>query len=758
MTGSTTRQTIAVLTDAFAPFHRLVIDGLEPHFTRAGYGTLCITGRDVSSDRFTPQSELDNERLRSLGHRRNVAGAIIVSGAIPPEATDAEVSHFVEALTDGPVVSLGIELPGVASVTIRWQEAIDDLVAHMTSDPRRRRFVFVRGYRNDPHSVQRERGFRAGMAAAGLTVDDDLVICGNYNAADTLVALDRLIRQGHRFDGVIAANDDMASGALAALTRHEISVPDDVIVSGFDDALVAFTSVPPLTTARLDTDELTRTSADVITTALASGVRPASNTVIGIDSRLVVRASSRGSFVERDVRTRPVDSTTAAHIAMRLVARWEADHAPPGLDVEAMARAIGLMATDGDDDFEKIVTSTFDADGDKLLKHGLIWWHHAVRTIRTVLIDVDGKDISATGLRAVADQLDVIDRKLRPIQTQAESESQLRRDLQERLIMNIASCSDTPTLWNTLRTGFQTLGMTNAWVAISDDAAADEHGGTMRLMFALNDERLGADERFATCEVLPPERAAALDSKMHVLVPLRAGLTDIGYLITEPSGDHLMELEAIASGIAQVLRHVRHVADLEDSALQLRDANAALDRLARLDSLTGLPNRKMFLENLSGELNGRGETEEVAVLFFDLDGFKAVNDTLGHESGDRLLKIITRRVGEVLTPTDTFARLGGDEFTIVLRQRADAPRATQIAGEVLRAIATPVALPTGAVQVTASLGIAVAPQDGEVTHDLIHRADAAMYDAKALGKNCATSYTSGEHTVPPADFRSTLLN
>ncbi len=536
----------------------------------------------------------------------------------------------------------------------------------------------------------------------------------------------------------------MATGVIAALTRHGLAVPRDVIVSGFDDALVAFTSVPPLTTARLDTAELTRVCAEILLDSLTTGVAPDPGRSLGIDSGLIIRKSSRSVTGGRDHSARSERCSNAAHITEKLVVRWEADHAPPGLDVPALAAAIADTATTGSDALERATRSMLGAaNATEDLRRAQVWCRHAIRTIRAVLAEADACDISASGSNAVNDQLAIFDRALRPLENQTLTENRARRVLHERLLMNIASCSDSQSLWHTLRSGLLSIGMKNAWVAVDDDDRDDTCDDAMRLVFSLDDDSVSFGERFTRADVLPVARASALESNMHVLVPLRAGSTDIGYLVTEPSADHLMELEAIASGIAQVLRHVHQVADLEERAVQLRHANAELDRLARRDSLTGLPNRKMFFETLSDELAARTGDDEVAVLLFDLDGFKSINDSLGHDAGDGLLRVITRRVRDVLSPGDTFARLGGDEFTIVMHQPAGSNRARRLADNLLAVIAPPCILPAGTARVTASVGIAVAPGDGSATRELVRCADVAMYASKASGKNQTTSFAAG---------------
>ncbi|MFK7919822.1 MAG: diguanylate cyclase [Ilumatobacter sp.] len=735
------RNVIAVLTDAFAPFHRLVLDELHPHFAAAGYSTLCITGRDVSVNRFGSGDDTSRERIRSLALRRNVSGVVIVSGATPPNSSEAEVAAFVEGLTDGPAVSLGVKLPGIASTVIRWQEAIDQLIAHMVKDPSRRRFAFVRGYANDPHSAEREAGFRSGLAAAGLDVDERLVVCGNYAAADALLAVDGLLSRGLQFDGVIAANDDMACGAIAALNRHGLSVPDDVIVSGFDDAPSAFTSVPPLTTALLDTPKLAAASAKLLLEAI-NGKEHGCDRVEKIESRLVVR---RSSGVARPTRVDPAaPAGPDAPIASPIEDRWEHQYAPTGLDVDRLALAIVETAKTGGDEFRQVIAPHLNETVENVA-----WWRHAVHNARQILLDCDPGELSVGGHRAVLREAQAIDRWLRPMEVTIEAEAQSRSDLQKRLIMHLSSCTTAESLWDTLRDGLHLLEMKTAWVTVHDDS--NESG--LRVAFSLDDQTLDPTNDLASTELLPHGHDPEFEPTLNVLVPLRAGSSDLGYLIVEPSTEQLMQLEAIASGVAQVLRHIDQVIDLELQADQLREANTLLDRLARTDALTGIPNRKLFLECLEHELKRSERGAEIALLYFDLDGFKNVNDTLGHVAGDQLLKMVAERVTGQLEFGEVFARLGGDEFSVLIRDARAAARADDLAAQIVNGLSEPFALDNGTANVTASVGIALNPGADVQSDELISFADAAMYRAKTLGKNRVVHYDryttgSGDRPVP----------
>lgn len=165
-------------------------------------------------------------------------------------------------------------------------------------------------------------------------------------------------------------------------------------------------------------------------------------------------------------------------------------------------------------------------------------------------------------------------------------------------------------------------------------------------------------------------------------------------------------------------------------------AEARAHHIAMHDGLTGLPNRRMFLQLLKGAVATSARYERrFAVLFVDLDRFKFVNDTLGHEAGDTLLKEIAGRFTAALRTSDVLARLGGDEFVILALEVADAEQAGAVARKLLEAAAKPIRLGGQDCRISASIGVALYPDDGVDEQTLMKNADIAMYVAKDDGKN-----------------------
>jgi diguanylate cyclase (GGDEF)-like protein/PAS domain S-box-containing protein len=182
--------------------------------------------------------------------------------------------------------------------------------------------------------------------------------------------------------------------------------------------------------------------------------------------------------------------------------------------------------------------------------------------------------------------------------------------------------------------------------------------------------------------------------------------------------------------------------DLDRRLLDLRQAESDLQRLARYDSLTGLSNRSFFLETLSQVLlRAERRKNRAGLVFIDLDGFKAVNDNLGHEAGDQLLRIVADRIRKSTRRTDTMARIGGDEFTVLVQDLERGDDAALAAQAILDELVRPCIIADREVPVSASVGIAVYPEDGKDGQSLLRHADLAMYRAKQEGKSTYRFFT-----------------
>lgn len=181
---------------------------------------------------------------------------------------------------------------------------------------------------------------------------------------------------------------------------------------------------------------------------------------------------------------------------------------------------------------------------------------------------------------------------------------------------------------------------------------------------------------------------------------------------------------------------ITHFISIHEDITAQKKTQERIQYMAHYDALTGLPNRALFYDRLKQALAmAKRNQGGLALLFLDLDGFKAVNDTLGHHAGDLLLTEVARRLQQCVRESDTVARLGGDEFTIILNEAHEHHSVAMIAEKIIEVIAQPFDLMGSEARIGVSIGIARYSEEASDEDELVKDADQAMYEAKSAGKN-----------------------
>src|SRR4051794_3172471 len=234
----------------------------------------------------------------------------------------------------------------------------------------------------------------------------------------------------------------------------------------------------------------------------------------------------------------------------------------------------------------------------------------------------------------------------------------------------------------------------------------------------------------------------------EALAQVRTAAMDVPVLVLTGSDDERLALDVVREGAQDVLvkgrvdeRGLRRAVAL---AIERKRVEARLAHQALHDDLTGLPNRALFLDRLGQALSRLGRhSTSVALLFLDLDRFKAVNDALGHAAGDELLRAVAARLASVLRAGDTAARLSGDEFAVLCEDVAGERHAVGVADRVAEALRAPFDLGGDQVHMRSSVGIALAVEGTEEPGELLREADSAMYRAKDRGGGVYEVYDEG---------------
>lgn len=236
---------------------------------------------------------------------------------------------------------------------------------------------------------------------------------------------------------------------------------------------------------------------------------------------------------------------------------------------------------------------------------------------------------------------------------------------------------------------------------------------------------------------------------------IRSGVVAIIHGREKPFGVLIVQSREVRGFTSMDVNLMQSIANLLGAAIERQEAEERLGIMAQFDTLTSLPNRSLFRDRLTQALAWARRNERLlALMFLDLDHFKEINDTLGHDSGDRLLKAVAIRLQSCLRDGDTIARLGGDEFTVILVDITHVDQVTAVMRKILHAFVSPFEISGHEIFASASIGIATFPQAGDEPERLLKHADIAMYRAKAEGGNTYQYYD--EHMTAETSERLTV--
>jgi len=270
---------------------------------------------------------------------------------------------------------------------------------------------------------------------------------------------------------------------------------------------------------------------------------------------------------------------------------------------------------------------------------------------------------------------------------------------------------------------------------------------------------ISANEAFTRLTGYGQDEVVGRDLNSHRMVrrlaafygPMKNALDFHGHWSGEIQSSHKdgREMTSRISISAVHDRHgnVQHYVVLFSDMTQVKQRLQVLERDARFDALTQLPNRLLLAERMRQALGtARLHQQKVAIAFIDLDGFKALNDSYGHDWGDRVLQIVAARINATLRESDTLARLGGDEFVAALVGLHEVEECEPLLKRMLQAANAPILIGAQTVEIAASIGVAFFPEHGQEIDGLISKADKAMYLSKKAGGNrlafCPTRFIS----------------
>jgi DNA-binding LacI/PurR family transcriptional regulator/signal transduction histidine kinase/ActR/RegA family two-component response regulator len=559
-------------------------DAIHAKCREAGHHLLFVYGGPAEAP--GPPDAADNA-IYELLRPDSIDGIIVVSSLLSTYCGQAGVVRLVERFSGAVMCSVGIELPGVPSLVLDNRPGMKAVVEHLVRDHGRRKLAFLAGTPENPEARARLEAFKSVLESYGIACDPALIVPGYFRPNSAKVAMEDLLARGADIDGVVAANDEMATGAIDVLRKHGFRVPEDVPVTGFDDLMLARLGTPPLTTVAQPFDEVAEWAVRTIESQKAGREVPAFTEVAsrflrrqscgcGYEAYLrdsqrvaLVHATDAGSMADCLKTLRPVlvgmlntGFSSGAQAATRLV---EGLRAEIGGEHQAFHRAIvGVLDNaSGDSERQRMLLSAIS-----YLRDELTPWSSL--QVERALFD---------GLNQVA-------------LSSATSQMQHRLQLDENYLRLLgvgeqASIAfDLASLRDALVKGLPNAGVRTAYLACVAGARRD----LLRTVMCLRGGELQASENleYPASQLLPPGALTDETWESFLVLPLAFEDQLLGVIAFSYS-DGINAYAAFRNEIAAALKSIRLREELvETSMLHERSVQERLAATKRMEALSVL--------------------------------------------------------------------------------------------------------------------------------------------------------------------------
>jgi len=736
------RPIIAVLTDRYYQYQAELVEHIASELNTAGFGILCITAKELqAAGSSTHEHAVCNtiyQQIESYG----IQGLITLSGTLGHGVDSDTVIRFMSKY-QVPKVSLGINLPGITSVYFEETEGMSNLMDHLLNSGSRSSFAFVRGHLNDPFSIGREKIFYEALTSAGHTSNNIFYLEGDYNPFTTYQAVTDLLCKHQQIDCIVAANDVMAASAARAAKAHGLTIPKDIAISGFDDSSDATRHSPALTTVRQPARKMARDSVALLLQQIER-LKICTNTPSSVNTLSTVNSTTinselivRGSTNPTDSELKLNDSFNEESLKQLLIDSMHGLETPEQLTMQQISAPLWNTIQNGSIDIIAIAAELSDT----IIFQHAHWWLNLSDQIEAISEQLIERRYKVAHIALVSSAIARVKERIWALEMDRKFESSRLQNVRADMQLEMSSCNNLADILSAMDGWLAQIKPSRCFLVCYKDVD-DKPAAQAQLIHVSKDgiSESPATHFFDSNLVLPADMTSELTHGLLVFSPVYSNNMLFGYLLIDPRDMHLAYIDAAAQSIGNAMRTHHHIKALHFQKDSLLSVNAELEQLANFDALTGLSNRLQFQHYLhSCTEEWTGDVCPLALLFIDLDGFKLVNDTLGHSMGDELLKLVAQRLLDCVSASAEYdgfiSRLGGDEFTVILHPKNDTCSIATISQQLLSQLASPYLLYENEVSISASIGYALYPDNSSDTETLVKYADIAMYHAKNNGKN-----------------------
>ena len=748
--GSGKRLNIAVLFDNANFFEGCyeakLRQALDAKCRQDGHNLLLLYGGSLDAP--WPMNAADNLIFKAL-RPESCDGIIVVSSMLAAFCGPDPVARLVEAYRPAPLCSVGLALPGIPSLVLDNRAGMEAAVEHLIRDHGVRRPVFLAGIPKNPEAQERFDAYQAVLARNGIPLDPSLVICGHFMPKPGRAAMDELLTAGVPFDAVIAANDNMALGAIEALRKWGRRVPRDIPVTGFDDLPLAGNGNPPLTTV---SQPLERMADLAVETVLAQYRGQAVPAIVELPSELVRRRSCGCEF-DPHVRALPTPNHDPRPVDIR--ERIERLRAPLGailLRPPGEAEPIGDHLIDGlqgeaggqPRTFQRAVGDLLDEIGDESENHRIL--QDAIVWLSDELADLPHLALE----RAFFEGLNLV--AASSTTTQARQRLSLE-DNYATLLSVSAQASvafDLSSLRDTLIKGFPAAGVRTAFLSCALEDRQDQLAPVLCLV---DGEAIQAREDTFPRHQLVPSNALALTPRRTFLVFPMAYETQLLGVAAFDYTDGVSSYAVFRNEITAVLKSIRlHQELVQKTMLHERSVQERLATTKRMEALSVLAGGVAHdLNNALGPLVALPD-----IILRELHRIRANEHTVRDLVGDvEIIKAAALRAAQTIKDLLTLGRQGRtkkehlDLNRVVKVCRAET--LLRLASDARRQVNLDVHYAPGRLNVRASES-----QLARAVSNLLHNAVEAIEDNGQVVVTTRHEYLTapggGYETIPPGRY------
>lgn len=613
--------------------------------------------------------EFNENVIYELAYTPVVDGLIFVSGALINDIGPKMFIEFFESYKDKPKVSISIPIEGYPSILIDNKKAMKEVVNHLIKVHKCRKIAFISGLKTHPEAMARLEGYKESLLENGLEYDENLVLPGDFRIDTGREAVRILFNERKIFpEAIVAANDNMALSAYQELKRMGIAIPDEILLTGFDNQKDIQYTEPPITTVRQPLEEEGELAVELIYRML-KGEKISDR--VWLDCELIIRQSCGclGLDLSEEIPLEILQTDENLYLK-RCIKEYQRVFSPStsfGSIIDSIFSSINeikkkevflkklnqiILKSDGDERFLLDAYNFFNyLAGSCEGKREMSWYYDVFQKslylVNMALRRKEGRE--KLELDWLMQMLRQFTQRLYSVASLEELKDVLRNSIHSFRIkfFSLIMYNEEPLRINQIKWILPESSRVECYYLIKENSSEFHNE---QIEFVTSD--------FFPSQILPQERfSLAVMSIYNRDKHFGFIVTDVNYRENELLYVYLQE------NIGLSLRLLSLWMEQKKSQEKLEKFNIELKEMAEKDSLTGLYNRRGFFERGEKMVEyAREKNLELILFFIDLDNLKGINDSFGHKEGDEALKQTALILKSSFRTSDLIARVGGDEF------------------------------------------------------------------------------------------------